>query len=72
MQKGLAPLTRPRENVGGLFGYRDYLQAVGDSIYPEHAVMVEWSPQNARHRDATRSEAVDYEAIRTILNSSRI
>jgi hypothetical protein len=35
-------LARPPEDVGGVWGYHDFLEAVRNPRHPEHAEMVEW------------------------------
>lgn|GEM_PF-2017722 len=32
----------PPEDVGGIWGYYEYLQAISDPTHPEHAIMLEW------------------------------
>ncbi len=35
--------TRPPEDVGGPFGYKDYLTAISDPNHEDHKSMVEWN-----------------------------
>ena len=32
----------PPEDVGGVWGYEDFLEAIGDSWHPDHADMLDW------------------------------
>ena len=32
----------PPEDVGGVWGYEDFLEAMGDSDHPRHQVLLEW------------------------------
>ncbi len=32
----------PPEDVGGIGGYEDFLQAIGDPHHPEHKEFLEW------------------------------
>jgi hypothetical protein len=32
----------PPEDVGGPYGYAEFLNAIGDPTHPEHAVMLQW------------------------------
>ena len=32
----------PPEDVGGIWGYADFLETIGDPGHPEHAAMLEW------------------------------
>ncbi len=34
--------ARPPEDVGGLWGYYDFLEAINDPEHPDHAEMAEW------------------------------
>jgi hypothetical protein len=33
----------PPEDVGGIAGYEEFLEAIGDPLHPDHAAMVEWA-----------------------------
>ena len=32
----------PPEDVGGIWGYEEFLEALRDPEYPEHAAMLQW------------------------------
>jgi hypothetical protein len=32
----------PPDDCGGIYGYYDFVEAVGDPTHPEHAEMTEW------------------------------
>lgn len=34
--------ARPPEDVGGVWGYTEFLEAIGDPEHPEHESMLEW------------------------------
>lgn len=36
----------PPEDVGGIYGYAEFLQAYSDKTHPEHREMVEWAGAN--------------------------
>ena len=51
----------PPEDVGGIWGYETYLEAIQNPDHPEHAMYLEWGG------DDFDPEAVDIEAINVAL-----
>jgi hypothetical protein len=55
----------PPEDVGGMWGYADFLEAIRDPEHPEHEEYVEWIG------DDFDSEAFDLEAVNAALKALR-
>jgi hypothetical protein len=55
----------PPEDVGGIWGYADFLQAIRDPEHPEHEEYVEWIG------DEFDSEAFDLEEVNAALKALR-
>lgn len=54
----------PPEDIGGPWGYREFLEAVGDPGHPEYATLLEW---NGGEFDA---EGIDVAAINKLLQNN--
>ncbi len=55
----------PPEDIGGVWGYRTFLEAIGDPDHPEHDEYLEWV------EDAFDPEAFDVEEVNRALKQIR-
>ncbi|WP_136795646.1 UPF0149 family protein [Desulfosediminicola ganghwensis] len=59
----------PPENIGGIWGYQEFLEAYTDASHDDHATMVEWAGPDFRPESFDKNEI---DEVNRILSSIRI